>query len=97
MDSALANNWPLLQRFTKQFVLEALLIILKFNYFYINKSFFHQIKRTAMATKFVVVGSNLFVAYKEVKLFALLPQLYQQEFVDFLSYETTSEFRWRFP
>ena len=50
-----------------------------------------------MATKFVAVGSNLFVAYKEVKLFALLPKLYQQEFVDFLLYETTSEFRWRFP
>ena len=50
-----------------------------------------------MATKFVAVGSNLFVAYKEVKLFALLPQVYQQEFVDFLLYETTSEFRWRFP
>ena len=89
MDSALANNWPLLQRFTKQFVLEALLIILKFNYFYINKSFFHQIKRTAMATKFVAVGSNLFVAYKEVKLFALLLQVYPQEF---LLYETTSDF-----
>ena len=33
----LKNNLPLLQRFTKQFVLEGLSIILKFNYFYINK------------------------------------------------------------
>ena len=39
----LQNNLPLLQRFTKQFVLEGLSIILKLNYFYINKSFFHQI------------------------------------------------------
>ena len=84
MDWTLANNSPFFQRFTKQYVLEALLIILKFNYFYINKSFFHQIKRTAMGTKIAVVGSNLFVAYKEVKLFALLPRVYQQEFVDFL-------------
>ena len=47
----LQNNLPLLQRFTKQFVLEGLSIILKFNYFYINKSFFHQIKGTKMETK----------------------------------------------
>ena len=38
----LQNNLPLLQRFTKQFVLEGLSIILKFNYFYMDKSFFHQ-------------------------------------------------------
>ena len=37
----LQSNLPLLQRFTKQFVLECLSIILKFNYFYIKKSFFH--------------------------------------------------------
>ena len=80
----LQNNLPLFQRFTKQFVLEGLSIILKFHYFYINRSFFHQIKRTAMGTKFAVVGSNLFVACKEIKLFALLPQIYPQDFVDFL-------------
>ena len=80
----LQNNLPLLERFTKQFVLEGLSIILKFNYFYINKSLFHQIKGTAMGTKFAVVGSNLVVAYKEIKLFALLPQVYPQDFVDFL-------------
>ena len=37
-----------------------------------------------MATKFSVVDNNLVVAYKEIKLFALLPQVYQQDFVDFL-------------
>ena len=37
-----------------------------------------------MGTKFAVVGSNLVVAYKEVKMFALLPQLYPQGFVDFI-------------
>ena len=63
---------------------DGLSIILKFNYFYINKSFFHQIKGTAVGTKFAVVGSNLVVVYKEIKLFALLPQVYPQDFVDFL-------------
>ena len=80
----LQNNLPLLQCFTEQFVLEGLSIILKFNYSYINKSFFHQIKGTAMGTKFAVVGSNLVAAYKEIKLFALLPQVYPQDFVYFV-------------
>ena len=35
---------PLLSRFTKTFILEELNIISKFNYFYINKNFFNQIK-----------------------------------------------------
>ena len=37
-----------------------------------------------MGATFAVVGSNLVVAYKEIELFALLPQLYPQDFVDFL-------------
>ena len=37
-----------------------------------------------METKFPVVGSNLVVAYKEIKLFALSPQVYPQDFVDSL-------------
>ena len=36
-----------------------------------------------MGTKFPVVGRNLVVAYEEVKIFASLPQLYPQDFVDF--------------
>ena len=36
-----------------------------------------------MDTKFPVVGRNLVVAYEEVKIFASLPQLYPQDFVDF--------------
>ena len=57
--------------------------MLKFNYFYIKKSFSHQIKGTARA-KFVVAGSNLVVAYKEIKSFSLLPQAYTQNVVGFL-------------
>ena len=32
----------------------------------------------------IYIGSNLVVAYKEIKLFALLPQVYPRGFVDFL-------------
>ena len=36
-----------------------------------------------MGTIFAVVGSNLTIAYVEVKMFALLPQIYPRDFVDF--------------
>ena len=74
---------PLLSRFTKAFILEGPNIILKLNYFYIDKNFFHLIKVTAMETIFAVVGSNLTIAYFEVKMFALLPQIYPRDFVDY--------------
>ena len=57
--------------------------ILKFNYFYINKIIFHQIKGTAMGTIFAFVSSNLTVAYFEGKMFALLPQIYPRDIVDY--------------
>ena len=79
----LNNEIPLLRRFTKAFILEGLSIILKLNYFYINNYFYHQIKGTAMGTIFAVVGSNLTVAYFEEKMFAILPQIYPKDFVDF--------------
>ena len=79
----LQNDLPLLRGFNKQFILQVLSIILEFNYFYINRIYIHQISGTVMGTKFAVVGSNLVVVYEEVKMFALLPQLYPQDFVDF--------------
>lgn len=39
-----------LQRFSKNFILDGMSLILKYNYFYINDSFIHQIKGTAMST-----------------------------------------------
>ena len=78
------NDLPLFRHFNKQFILEVLLIILEFNYSHINGNYIHQIKGTAMGTKFAVVGSNLVVAFEEIEMFALIPQLYPQDFVDFL-------------
>ena len=78
----LINEIALLRRFTKAFVLEGLSIILEFNYYYINNYFYHQIKGFAMDLLFVV-GSNLTVVYSEEKMFAILPQIYPKDFVDF--------------
>lgn len=79
----LSHKIPLLNRFSKNFVLEALNIILKYNYFFINDTFYHQIKGTAMGTTAAVVYANLHVAYIEVSLFNQLPNLYPLDFVQF--------------
>ena len=79
----LINEISLLRRFTKTFILEGRSIILEFNHFYNNNYFYHQIKGTAMGIIFVVVGSNLRVAYFEEKMFAILPQIYPKDFVNF--------------
>ena len=36
-----------------------------------------------MGTIFAVVGRNIIVAYFEVKMFAMLPQIYPRDFEDF--------------
>ena len=48
-----------------------------------NGIYIHQIKGTAMGTKFALAGSNLVVVYKESQMFALFPPSYPQHFVDF--------------
>ena len=48
-----------LRHFNKQFILEGLSIILQLDYFYMYGIYIHQIKGTAMGTKFAVAGSNL--------------------------------------
>ena len=80
----LKTNIPLLARFSKEFIIEALLVILEFNYFQINRIFYRQCIGTAMGTPAAVVGSNLVVAYLEIRMFRLLPQLYPTDFVDFV-------------
>ena len=74
---------PLLSRFTIEFVMEGLKIILSYNYFTINNLYLHQLKGIAMGSPVAVVGSNLVVAFLEMKMFNILPQIYPADFVDF--------------
>ena len=79
----LINEILLLRRFSKAFILEGLLIIFEFNYFYISNYFYYQIKGNAIGTIFSVVESNLTVAYFEEKMFAVLPKIHPEEFVNY--------------
>ena len=76
------NDIPLLKRFSKDFILDALFVILKYNYAYFDGHYYHQIKGTATGTTFAVVGANLVVAYKEVHLFQILPEIFPREYVE---------------
>ena len=80
----LGDRIPLLNRFGRNFVMEALKIILELNFFMINGMIFHQLMGTAMGTPAAVVGANLVVGFLEIKMFRLLPQLYPRDFVDFI-------------
>ena len=75
---------PLLERFGLAFICEALKIILENNVFQFNDEFIRQIKGFAMGTKAAVQCANLAVAYLEIKMFAFLPTIYPQDFVDFI-------------
>ena len=72
-----------MSRFNNAFVLEALYIILKFNYVHINNTYYHQHKGGAMGAPCMVVVSNLVVAFLEKRMFAILPQVFPLDFVDF--------------
>ena len=56
--------------------MEALFVILHFNYFYINRIYLHQVKGTAMGTPFAVVYANLVMAFIENSIFQKLPEIY---------------------
>ena len=58
-----------IQRFSPQFIIEGLKIVLLRNTFSYNNRFFHQISGTAMGTKVAPTYAHLVMAYLEITLF----------------------------
>lgn len=79
----LGDRLPLMDRFSRAFVLEALYIVLKFNYVHINWIYFHQHKGGAMGAPCMVVVSNLVVAFLERRMFNVMPEVFPRDFVDY--------------
>ena len=79
----LKDKIPILKRFSKQFIIEGMSLILENNYFHINNLFIHQVKGTAMGTHAAVVFANLSVAFLEVKLFIRLSEIFSRDVVEF--------------
>ena len=79
----LKDKIPILKRFSKQFIIEGMALILENNYFHINNLFIHQVKGTAMGTHAAVVFANLTVAFLEVKRFIRLPEIFSRDVAEF--------------
>ena len=67
-------------RFSNNFVLEAIKLILENNTFCFNNDFYKQIKGTATGTKFAPIYATLTIGYLEVKLDEKLTEVFGDEF-----------------
>lgn len=78
-------------RFSKDFILQSLKIILERNVFYFNGTYFQQKKGTAMGTKVAPTYATLVLGYLEEILYEKLENKYGREFSEYIQ----SNF-WRF-
>ena len=60
------------KRFSKEFILEGIKVILENNNFMFDGSFYNQIRGTAMGTKFAPTYATLVLAYLEERLYTQL-------------------------
>ena len=67
-------------RFSHNFILEAIKLILENNTFCFNNEFYKQIKGTAMGTKFAPIYATLTIEYLEVKLYEKVTEVFGDEF-----------------
>ena len=78
------NLFPLeFPRFSKQFIIDALCIILKNNNFYFNGKHYRQLKGTAMGTKVAPVYATLCLSYLEKSLYTIIESKYGPFMKDF--------------
>ena len=67
-------------RFSNNFILEAIKFILENNTFCFNNNFYRQVKGTAMGTKFAPVYATLTIRYLEIKLYKKVTEVFGNEF-----------------
>ena len=70
-------------RFTKEFILDGIKLILENNIFCFNDTYFKQVKGTAMGTKFAPVYATLTIGYLEEKLLNIIEKDYDADFQHF--------------
>ncbi|XP_062601156.1 uncharacterized protein LOC134262845 [Saccostrea cucullata] len=72
------------ERFSKEFILEALQVVLENNHFHFDEQFYLQIKGTAMGTKVAPTYATLVMGYLEEKLYSKLPEIFDETFVQYI-------------
>ena len=67
-------------RFSKEFVMKGIELILTLNYFVFDDKWYLQIKGVAVGTKVAVVLAILTVGYLEIKLYTILPNYFSNDY-----------------
>ena len=71
-------------RFTKQFILEGLKLVLENNHFFFDSQYYLQIKGTAMGTKVAPTYATLVMGFLEEKMYQTLPEIFDQNFTTYI-------------
>ena len=71
-------------RFTKDIIIDGLLLVLKNNYFQFNNTMWHQLIGTAMGTNVAVIYAILFMAYLEQELYHNVRNMYPQDYSQYI-------------
>ena len=72
------------ERFSKEFILKALQIVLENNHFQFDDQNYLQIRGTAMGTKVAPTYATLVMGYLEEKLQNKLPEIFDEEFAQYI-------------
>ena len=72
------------ERFSKEFILESIKIILENNNFYFNVKVYTQVRGTAMGTKFAPTYATLVLAYLEEKLYVQTEIKFGKDFARYI-------------
>ena len=80
------TNYPELihKRFSKEFILESIKVILENNNFYFNDIMFNQVRGTAIGTKFAPTYATLVLAYLEEMLYSQTEIEFDKELADYI-------------
>ena len=72
------------ERFTKEFIVAGLTLVLKNNYFKFNGKMWHQLVGTTMGSNVSVIFAILFMAYLETHIYHNVRQMYPQDYAEYL-------------
>ena len=82
------ENYPtylLDTRFTKEFIIEGLLLVLKNNYFKFDNKIFHQLIGTTMGSNVSVIYAILFMAYLELQLYSNVRDILLRDYAEYIT------------
>ena len=71
-------------RFTKEFIIEGLLLVLKNNYFKFDNKIFHQLMGTTMGSNVSVIYAILFMAFLELQLYSSVRDIYHRDYAEYI-------------